>query len=55
MSARALHHIADRLSLRPPQEESLKRLARALEAELCIVLSVNSVLPVACWAGSVGA
>lgn len=32
MSARALHHIAGRLSLRPPQEESLKRLARALEA-----------------------
>lgn len=24
-------------------------------SELCIVLSVNSVLPVACWAGSVGA
>lgn len=23
--------------------------------KLCIVLSVNSVLPVACWAGSVGA
>jgi Cd2+/Zn2+-exporting ATPase len=23
--------------------------------QLCIVLSVNSVLPVACWAGSVGA
>ncbi len=32
MSARTLHHIAGRLSLRPPQEESLKRLARALEA-----------------------
>lgn len=26
-----------------------------LGGELCIVLSVNSVLPVACWAGSVGA
>lgn len=32
MSARALHHIASRISLRPPQAESLKRLARALEA-----------------------
>ncbi|ABX14857.1 hypothetical protein Bmul_1167 [Burkholderia multivorans ATCC 17616] len=28
---------------------------RRVTAELCIVLSVNSVLPVACWAGSVGA
>lgn len=32
MSARVLHHITGRLSLRPPQEESLKRLVRALEA-----------------------
>ncbi|CAI8789116.1 type III restriction enzyme [Methylococcus capsulatus] len=32
MSARVLHHIAGRLSLRPPQEESLKRLARVLDA-----------------------
>ncbi|MGE4531639.1 MAG: DEAD/DEAH box helicase family protein [Acidithiobacillus sp.] len=32
MSARVQNHITGRLSLRPPQEESLKRLVRALEA-----------------------
>lgn len=32
MNSRVLHAITGRLSLRPPQEESLKRLARALEA-----------------------
>ncbi|MCL2831178.1 MAG: DEAD/DEAH box helicase family protein [Betaproteobacteria bacterium] len=32
MSSRVLHHITGRLSLRPPQAESLARLARALEA-----------------------
>ncbi|WP_401734047.1 DEAD/DEAH box helicase [Stenotrophomonas muris] len=33
MSARILHAVTGRLSLRPPQEDSLKRLVRALEAE----------------------
>lgn len=32
MNSRVLHAVTGRLSLRPPQEESLKRLARALEA-----------------------
>jgi len=32
MSSRVLHAVTGRLSLRPPQEESLKRLVRALEA-----------------------
>ncbi|MGD9583222.1 MAG: DEAD/DEAH box helicase [Lysobacterales bacterium] len=32
MNARVQHHIAGRLSLRPPQVESLARLARALQA-----------------------
>lgn len=32
MNSRVLHAVAGRLSLRPPQEESLKRLVRALEA-----------------------
>ncbi len=32
MSARVLHHITGRLSLRPPQAESLARLKRALDA-----------------------
>lgn len=32
MNSRILHAVTGRLSLRPPQEESLKRLARALEA-----------------------
>ncbi len=32
MNARVLNAVTGRLSLRPPQEESLKRLARALEA-----------------------
>jgi type III restriction enzyme len=32
MSARILNHITGRLSLRPPQAESLARLARAIEA-----------------------
>ncbi len=32
MSARHLHHVTGRLSLRPPQAESLSKLARALEA-----------------------
>jgi type III restriction enzyme len=32
MSARHLHHVSGRLSLRPPQSESLAKLARALEA-----------------------
>jgi type III restriction enzyme len=32
MSARVQHHVAGRLSLRPPQSESLARLARALDA-----------------------
>ncbi len=32
MSARVLHHITGRLSLRPPQAESLDRLKRALDA-----------------------
>lgn len=32
-NARAFHHISGRLSLRPPQSESLLRLTRALEAE----------------------
>jgi type III restriction enzyme len=32
MSARVLHAVSGRLSLRPPQEESLRKLARALEA-----------------------
>lgn len=31
MSSRVLHAVTGRLSLRPPQEESLKRLVRALE------------------------
>ena len=30
-------------------------MAQRIERELCIVLSVNSILPVVCWAGSVGA
>lgn len=33
MNARVLHAVSGRLSLRSPQEESLKRLVRALEAE----------------------
>ncbi|MGC8731682.1 MAG: DEAD/DEAH box helicase family protein [Halothiobacillaceae bacterium] len=32
MNSRVLHAVTGRLSLRPPQEESLKRLARALDA-----------------------
>jgi type III restriction enzyme len=32
MNSRVLHAVTGRLSLRPPQEESLKRLVRALEA-----------------------
>lgn len=32
MNSRALHAVTGRLSLRPPQEESLRRLVRALEA-----------------------
>ena len=32
MSARVQHHVAGRLSLRPPQSESLARLAHALDA-----------------------
>ena len=32
MNTRVLHAVTGRLSLRPPQEESLKRLVRALEA-----------------------
>ena len=32
MNARVLNHINGRLSLRPPQAESLSRLVRALEA-----------------------
>ena len=32
MTTRVLHAVTGRLSLRPPQEESLKRLVRALEA-----------------------
>jgi hypothetical protein len=32
MNARVLNHINGRLSLRPPQAESLARLVRALEA-----------------------
>jgi len=32
MNARVLHHITGRLSLRPPQMESLYRLAKAIEA-----------------------
>ncbi|WP_341649812.1 DEAD/DEAH box helicase [Thauera humireducens] len=32
MNSRILHAVTGRLSLRPPQEESLKRLVRALEA-----------------------
>jgi type III restriction enzyme len=32
MNARAQNHITGRLSLRPPQAESLSRLARALDA-----------------------
>lgn len=32
MNSRVLHAVAGRLSLRPPQEESLRRLVRALEA-----------------------
>ena len=32
MSARVLHHITGRLSLRPPQAESLARLKQALDA-----------------------
>ena len=32
MNARVLHAVTGRLSLRPPQEESLKRLVRGLEA-----------------------
>ena len=32
MSARVQNHITGRLSLRPPQEKSLRRLARALDA-----------------------
>ncbi|MFZ5593307.1 MAG: DEAD/DEAH box helicase [Pseudomonadota bacterium] len=32
MNARAQNHVANRLSLRPPQAESLARLARAVEA-----------------------
>jgi hypothetical protein len=32
MNVRALNHINGRLSLRPPQAESLSRLVRALEA-----------------------
>jgi type III restriction enzyme len=32
MSARVLNHIAGRLSLRPPQAQSLQKLARAIEA-----------------------
>ena len=31
MNSRVLHAVTGRLSLRPPQEESLKRLVRALE------------------------
>ena len=31
-SPRAFHHVSGRLSLRPPQAESLSRLVRALEA-----------------------
>lgn len=31
-SARAFHHVSGRLSLRPPQSESLSRLVRALES-----------------------
>ena len=32
MNARVLNHVSGRLSLRPPQAESLSRLVRALEA-----------------------
>ena len=32
MTHRTLHHVVGRLSLRPPQAESLSRLVRALEA-----------------------
>ena len=32
MSARVQHHVAGRLSLRPPQAESLERLKQALDA-----------------------
>ena len=32
MSARVLNHVSGRLSLRPPQSESLLRLARAIDA-----------------------
>jgi len=32
MSARVLHHVTGRLSLRPPQAESLHKLAQAIEA-----------------------
>ena len=32
MNARVLHAVTGRLSLRPPQAESLTKLARALEA-----------------------
>ena len=31
-SARAFHHVSGRLSLRPPQSESLSRLVRAIES-----------------------
>jgi len=32
MNSRVLHHVTGRLSLRPPQAESLARLERALDA-----------------------
>jgi len=32
MSSRVLRHVTGRLSLHPPQAESLKKLARAIEA-----------------------
>ena len=40
---------------RRDEGDSVFRFAASPPGQLCIVLSVNSVLPVACWAGSVGA